>query len=62
MKRINSYISDPQHEKLKQVAEAKGIGVGEVLRRVLDDWLEREAEKEIKADGLEKTDTEGSHA
>lgn len=46
MKRINSYISKPQHDKLKQLAKEKGIGVGELLRRVLDEWLEREAEKE----------------
>ena len=42
MKKRNICVPDQTWDKLSVIARSKGIGVSELIRRVLDDWLEKE--------------------
>jgi len=41
MKRYNLYLSKYQIEVLEQVSQQKGISVSELIRRALDEYIER---------------------
>jgi hypothetical protein len=48
MKRTNIYLTDNQHKKFKVISQEKGIFVAELIRRVLDEWLEKYETKRNK--------------
>lgn len=50
MKRFNIYLSETQRERLNNKASALGIPFSELVRRVLDAWLESEDKKEQSND------------
>jgi len=41
-KRINIYISPRQEKKLGKTSKDKGITLSELIRRILDEWLDRQ--------------------
>lgn len=45
MERTNIYFSKPQKVALEEIAKAKGIKTAELIRRILDEYLEKEATK-----------------
>lgn len=50
MIRTNVYLTRPEHEALQARSERSGLSVAEIIRRAIDQYLERETEKE-KRDG-----------
>ena len=42
MKRFNISFSDPQAVRLESESEKKGISLSEYLRRIVDDFFERQ--------------------
>ena len=42
MKRINVYITEFEHQEISRQASALGIGFSEMLRRVLDLFIDQE--------------------
>ena len=40
MNRTNIYLSDRQTNKFKEMSKKKGITVAELIRRILDEWLD----------------------
>jgi predicted DNA-binding protein len=45
MKRTNFHLSDPQKKKLEQLSKKTGLSVAELIRRAVDEYLEKEAAK-----------------
>ena len=41
MKLVNFYISTPQHEKLRQLSKELDLTISELLRRAIDEFLEK---------------------
>ncbi|HBA72311.1 MAG TPA: hypothetical protein DCZ63_09030 [Geobacter sp.] len=56
MTRYNVYLSAPQIDALRRIAEEKGVPVAELIRRAIDEWLERQT----KLDGFFKECTQWS--
>ncbi len=48
MPRIGLYLTDPQIRKLKGLSKKTGLTASDLIRRSLDDWLEKYEEKERK--------------
>lgn len=46
VKRTNIYLGENQAEQLRKLSDKKGITVSELIRRVLDQWLEKQSQKE----------------
>ena len=44
MKRTQVFLPDQLIEKLEQQAEEKGISKGEIIRRALEEYFEKEAD------------------
>jgi predicted DNA-binding protein len=44
MKRTNIYLSEPQKARLEKLAAKKGISVAELIRRFIDEKLEKEGQ------------------
>jgi len=42
MRRLGIYMSEWQIEKLKRIAEARGLPYSEIIRRAVDELIERE--------------------
>jgi hypothetical protein len=42
MQRTNIYLTENQMKRFKALSKKKGVSVAELIRRVLDQWLERE--------------------
>ena len=42
-RRVNYNLTDRQHKILKIVAEKQELSVSELLRRILDEWIENNA-------------------
>jgi predicted DNA-binding protein len=42
MKRTNIYLTENQMKRFKTLSNKKGVSVAELIRRVLDQWLEKE--------------------
>ncbi len=45
MKRTNIYLSDVQAKRLQAVAKRLGLSVSEVIRRIIDESLDKYEEK-----------------
>jgi len=45
MKKINIYLPEKLIEQFKRIAKKKGVPFAEVVRRVLDDYLEDQQDK-----------------
>jgi macrodomain Ter protein organizer (MatP/YcbG family) len=41
MKRTNIYLSEIQWKKLKAIAKETGLGISEMIRRMIDDGLRK---------------------
>jgi hypothetical protein len=46
--RVGLYLTTPQIKKVKEVSKKTGLAISDLMRRSLDDWLERYEEKERK--------------
>jgi metal-responsive CopG/Arc/MetJ family transcriptional regulator len=44
MKRTQVFLPDPLIRKLEQMAARKGISKGEIIRRALEEYFEKEAD------------------
>jgi predicted DNA-binding protein len=42
MQRTNIYLTKNQMKRFKALSKKKGVSVAELIRRVLDQWLEKE--------------------
>jgi len=42
MQRTNIYLTGNQKKQLQALSKKKGVSVAELIRRVLDQWLENE--------------------
>jgi hypothetical protein len=51
MPRLGIYLTLPQVKRLKDISTQTGLAVSDLIRRSLDDWLERYEEKEKKRTG-----------
>ena len=51
MKTQNFMLSEPVIEKLRAIADKKDISLSELVRRVLDDYVEKVYERIINYDG-----------
>ena len=47
LRRTNIYLTENETKQLSLIAKQKGISVAELIRRILDDWLEK-SEKKVK--------------
>lgn len=47
MKQHNFYISNPQLDKIRKIAEHKDIKVSELIRRALDIYIKKEYKEVI---------------
>ena len=45
MKRIDLYITETQMDKLKLSSVKTGLSVAEIVRRILDAWIESQGNK-----------------
>ena len=45
MQRTNIYLTPHQMKQFKALSKKKKLSVSELIRRVLDEWLERQSEK-----------------
>ena len=41
MIRTNIYLTEPQMKKFKTISKKTGLAVSDLIRRALDEWLER---------------------
>jgi len=41
MKRTNIYLGDVQHKRLKVIAKKMGLKVSEIIRRMIDEGLQK---------------------
>ncbi len=41
MKRVNYHLTDSQIKALQKESEKSGLSVAELIRRAVDDWIER---------------------
>ncbi len=48
MPRVGLYLTVPQVKKVKELSKKTGLTISDLIRRSLDDWLERYEEKERK--------------
>jgi len=48
MYKVNVYLTPRQLDALKKKSEELGISYAEILRRVLDAWIEQEEEEKRK--------------
>ena len=46
MIRTNIYLTEPQMKKFKAISKKTGLAVSDLIRRALDEWLERYEGKE----------------
>jgi hypothetical protein len=51
MPRLGIYLTLPQVKRLKDISTQTGLTVSDLIRRSLDDWLEKHEEKERKRTG-----------
>jgi hypothetical protein len=45
-RRVNYNVTERQFERLASAAEKRQLSSSELLRRILDDWFQKEFEKE----------------
>lgn len=48
LRRTNIYLTENETKQLSLIAKQKGISVSEIIRRILDDWLEKYENKAKK--------------
>jgi len=48
MKRTNIYLTEIQQKRFRVIARQKGISSSELIRRVLDEWLEKYQAKKAR--------------
>ncbi|NWF92004.1 MAG: ribbon-helix-helix domain-containing protein [Syntrophaceae bacterium] len=46
MPRLGIHLTTPEVNRLREISTRTGLAVSELIRRSLDDWLERYEEKE----------------
>jgi len=46
MPRLGIHLTTPQVKRLKEISGQTGLAVSDLIRRAVDDWLERYEEKE----------------
>lgn len=52
--RTNMYLPPEQVEALRRIAVVKGVSMSELVRRAIDEWIERYQEKERAEKGAPK--------
>jgi hypothetical protein len=48
LRRTNIYLTENETKQLSLIAKQKGISVAEIIRRILDDWLEKQENRAKK--------------
>jgi hypothetical protein len=48
MARVGLYLTEPQIRRLKEISKKTGLAVSDLMRRALDDWLDKYEEREKK--------------
>jgi hypothetical protein len=48
MARVGLYLTEPQIRSLKEISKKTGLAVSDLMRRALDDWLDKYEEREKK--------------
>jgi hypothetical protein len=46
LKRTNINITEAEHEFLQKNSEEKGLSMSELIRRILDEYIEKQLQKE----------------
>jgi metal-responsive CopG/Arc/MetJ family transcriptional regulator len=46
MKRIHHYMSEKQIAELEKISEERDLSISEIIRRAIDDYLEKQKKKE----------------
>ena len=62
MPRVNFVLTEPQIKNLNQISETTGLSVSEIIRRAVDDWIEKYEEKQSakrERDALKKSKRKG---
>ncbi len=47
MKMYSLYLTEPQKEKMELIAKKKGLKTAELLRRIIDVYVEKELNKHL---------------
>jgi predicted DNA-binding protein len=47
MKRTQLYLPEYQHQALKKVADKKGTTISEIIRRIVDDYIDNNDKKRV---------------
>jgi hypothetical protein len=48
MPRVGLYLTNPQIKRLKDLSKKTGLTLSDLIRRSLDDWIDKYEEKERK--------------
>jgi Arc/MetJ-type ribon-helix-helix transcriptional regulator len=48
MPRVGLYLTEPQVKKIRDISNKTGLTVSDLIRRALDEWLEKIEERERK--------------
>jgi len=49
MHRTNIYLPEQMVEKLRKIAKEKGVTFSEIIRRGIDDWLDKKKNENTKS-------------
>ena len=46
MKVTQIYLTERQHKRIVEISQKRGVSMSEVIRRILDDWIDGEENEE----------------
>ncbi len=55
MKRVNYHLTEEQIKRLQSLGEKTGLSVAEIIRRAVDEYLDRK-EKKMREEGSENSE------
>ena len=54
MKRVNYHLTDAEIIRLQDFSTKTGLAVAEIIRRAVDEYLDRQERKNLKEEGRRK--------
>ena len=54
MKRVNYHLTDTEIMRLQDLSAKTGLAVAEIIRRAVDEYLDRQERKSLKEQGLRR--------